>query len=121
MKYYTATLLLFLMTVCAFAADVTGKWKSNVKSPDGQEMEITFNLKQDGETLGGTAEGPMGEMKITEGSVKGDAVQFTVETDQFKVVHKGTVSGDEIKLKVEMARPDVRHGPQTRGLLSDQV
>jgi len=99
---YIATLLLFLMTVCAFAADATGKWKSSVTSPDGQEMEITFNLKQDGEALDGTAESPMGETKITEGSVNGDAIQFTVETDQFKIVHKGTLSGDEMKLKVEM-------------------
>lgn len=99
---YIATMLFFLMTVCAFAADVTGKWKSSVKSPDGQEMEITFDFKQDGETVSGTAVGPMGEMKITEGSIKGDAIAFTVETDQFKVVHKGTVAGDEMKLKVEM-------------------
>jgi len=99
---FAAFALFLLMAVSALAADVTGKWKSNFKSPDGNEMEITFNLKQDGETLGGTAEGPMGEMKITEGSVKGDAVSFTVETDQFKVVHKGTVSGDEMKLKVEI-------------------
>jgi hypothetical protein len=47
-------------------------------------------------------EGPMGEMKITEGSVKDDAIAFTVETEQFKAVHKGTFSGDEMKLKVEM-------------------
>lgn len=99
---YRATLLLVLMAVTTFAADVTGKWKAAVKSPDGQEMEINMNLKQDGETLGGTLEGPMGEMKITEGSVKGDAISFTIETDQFKVVHKGTVSKDEMKLKVEM-------------------
>jgi|WetSurMetagenome_2_1015567.scaffolds.fasta_scaffold1478772_1 hypothetical protein len=99
---YLSTLLLLLIAASAFAADVTGKWKATVQSPDGQEMEITINLKQDGEALSGIVEGPMGEMKITDGSMKGDAIAFTVEAEQFKVVHKGTVSGDEMKLKVEM-------------------
>ena len=29
-------------------------------------------------------------------------ITFTVATDQFTVVHKGTVVGDEMKLKVDM-------------------
>ena len=90
-----------LMTMAALAADVSGKWKASVEGPNGQ-MELTFDLKADGNKLTGTVTSPMGEMPITEGTLDGDQIAFTVETDQFKVVHKGTVSGDEMKLKVEV-------------------
>ena len=97
----TTALLLFLITVCAFAADVTGKWTATVQGPDG-DMQLVFNLKQDGGKVTGNVEGPMGEMPVSEGTIEGDTISFTVATDQFKVVHKGTVSGDEMKLKVDM-------------------
>lgn len=100
MKLATAVLILFC-ACAAFAADVTGKWKATAQSPDGQEMQVTFNLKQDGEKLSGTVEGPMGEAPITEGKVTGDTIVFTTEFNEMKIVHKGTVSGDEMKLKVE--------------------
>lgn len=101
MKSAIAVLAL-LFAGLAFAADVTGKWQATSHSPDGQDMQITFNLKQDGEKLSGNVEGPMGEMAITEGTVVGDAISFTVEMGEMKIVHKGTVSGDEMKLKVEI-------------------
>jgi hypothetical protein len=91
----------FCLAVSCFAADVTGKWTATTQSPDGQEMQISFNLKQDGDKLSGTVEGPMGQMPISEGKLDGDAISFTVEMNEMKIVHKGTVSGDEMKLKVE--------------------
>ena len=90
-----------LLAVSAFAADVTGKWKATTEGPNGQ-MEITFDLKADGNKLTGTATGPMGQVPISEGKLDGDKISFTVETDQFKVTHKGTVSGDEMKLEVNI-------------------
>lgn len=94
-------LMALMLAVSAFAADVTGKWKATTEGPNGQ-MELTFDLKTDGDKVTGTATGPMGDMPITEGSLKGDQITFTVATDQFKVVHKGKVSGDEMQLKVEI-------------------
>lgn len=96
-----AVMLALLMTVCALAADVTGKWKATTQGPDG-EMQLVFNLKQDSGAVTGTVESPMGEMPVSEGKIDGDNISFTVATDQFKIVHKGTVSGDEMKLKVEI-------------------
>ena len=100
MKIVTAVLIL-LLTLPAFAADPTGKWKAAMQGPDG-EMQLTFNFKLDGDKVTGTVEGPMGEMPITEGKMEGDAISFTVETPNFKVVHKGAIQGDEMKLKVDM-------------------
>lgn len=89
------------MAVAAFAADVTGKWKATTEGPNGS-MEITFDLKVEGNKITGKAISEMGEMSITDGTIDGDNFRFTVETDQFKVVHKGTVSGNEMRLKVDM-------------------
>jgi hypothetical protein len=97
-----STILITLtLAVSAFAADVAGKWKANVEGPNGS-MQITFDLKVDGKKITGKAISDMGEMPITDGTIDGDNISFTVETDQFKVVHKGTVSGNEMKLKVDM-------------------
>ncbi len=50
-------LLAFVMTVgmatVALAADVTGKWVGSVDTPNGP-IELTYELKADGETLTGT-------------------------------------------------------------------
>ena len=96
-----AMITFLLLAACAFAADVTGKWTASVQGPDG-DMQLVFNLKQDGTKISGTAESPMGPMTISDGKLDGDAIEFTVKSDQFEVVHKGTVNGDEMKLKVEM-------------------
>jgi hypothetical protein len=90
-----------MLAASAFAADVTGKWKASIEGPDGQ-MVITFNLKSEGTKVTGTATGPMGETPISEGTLEGDRIRFTVATEQFKILHKGTVSGDEMKLKVDI-------------------
>jgi hypothetical protein len=102
MRFATTALAVVVLAAVAFAADVTGVWKASMQGPDGQSMELTFNLKADGAKLTGTVTTPMGEMPISEGKIDGDKIEFTVETDQFKVVHKGTVTGDTMKLTVDM-------------------
>ena len=102
MKFATIALLALVMASVAMAADVTGIWKASMQGPDGQSMELTFNLKADGAKLTGTVTSPMGEMPISEGKVDGDKIEFTVETEQFKVVHKGTFTGDTMKLTADM-------------------
>ena len=97
---------LLLLTLSALAAEVTGKWTGSIEGPQGQ-MELTFNFKQDGDKLTGTSQTPMGEMAISEGKVDGDKITFTVANDQFKVLHKGTISGDELKLKIEIGEREM--------------
>ncbi|MGJ5816453.1 hypothetical protein [Paludibaculum fermentans] len=96
-----AVILMLTMALSAFAADVAGKWKATMEGPNGS-MQLTFDLKVDGNKITGKATGDMGEMKITDGTIDGDRISFAIETEQMKVVHKGTVSGDEMKLKVEV-------------------
>lgn len=93
--------LSLLLAVSAFGADVAGKWKASVEGPNGS-MDIVFNFKVDGQKLSGTADGPMGTMPITDGKIDGDKVIFTVEAGDMKILHKGTIAGDEIKMKVDI-------------------
>jgi hypothetical protein len=87
--------------LAAHAADVAGKWTAQVPGRDGQTREATFTFTVDGEKLTGTVTNPMGDVQITDGTVKGDAIAFTTVMDfqgnQVKLLYKGTVSGAEIK------------------------
>jgi len=88
-------------TLVAHAADITGKWTAQVPGRDGQTREATFDFKVDGEKLTGTTSGRNGDVPLVDGTVKGDAVAFTVVANfngqEAKILYKGTVAGDEIK------------------------
>jgi hypothetical protein len=92
--------LLALLTA-ASAADLNGKWKGDMKTPDGGNLEINFNFHVDGEKLTGTVANTYGEEQITDGSVKGDAISFIIMAGgEFKLTYKGQVVGEEIKFHV---------------------
>lgn len=98
------TLVLFaLLAVPAFALDMNGKWTGTMTTPNG-DIEVTLNLKVDGDKLTGTVANTYGEEQITEGVIKGDEVSFIVMAGggQFKIVYKGTITGSDIKFKVKL-------------------
>ena len=93
------------------AASATGNWTWTVQGRDGgQERKMTLNLKQDGEKLTGKLSSPgrdgaARETEISEGTVKGSDVAFSVtrEFGDRKMTSKysGKLSGDTITGKVE--------------------
>ena len=94
-----------VMLVCLTAADVTdlnGKWKGDMKTPDGDMLEINFNFQVNGEKLTGTVANSYGEEQITEGTVKGDAISFVILAGggQFKITYVGKVVGEDLKFNV---------------------
>jgi hypothetical protein len=95
-----------LFAFVAFAADVSGKWTSEQQGRDGNTVTITWTLKQDGEKLSGTmAGGRGGDVQISDGKVSGNDVSFKVVREtpngNFTTKYTGTVSGTEMKLKLE--------------------
>jgi hypothetical protein len=96
--------LLTLLTA-ASAADLNGKWKGDMKMPDGGSLEINFNFQVNGEKLTGTVTNTYGEEQIADGSVKGDDISFIVMAGggQFKLTYKGKVVGEELKFHVTIA------------------
>ena len=106
------TAIFAILTTGLFAADVNGKWTAEVVARDGEKRVQTFDLKSDGDKLTGTVATPMGERPITDGTVKGDEISFTVEMpgrnggEPRKITYIGKVSGDEIKFTVKGGQQD---------------
>jgi len=104
MNFRTASITSMLVlagTLALQAADISGKWTAQVPGRDGQTRETTFTLKQEGEKLTGTTTAPNGEVPITDGTVKGDEIAFTVAMsfngNDVKLLYKGTVTAEGIK------------------------
>jgi hypothetical protein len=97
-----SAIALLVCCAAAGAADLNGKWKGDMKTPNGDMMEVNFNFLVNGEKLTGTVANTYGEEQITDGVVKGDAVSFVILAGggQFKITYKGTLAGDELKFHV---------------------
>lgn len=95
-------ILMFAFLPAAIAADLSGKWTGEMKTPDGQALQTNFNFIVNGEKLTGTVANTYGEEQITEGTVKGDDVSFIILAGggQFKITYKGKVVGEDLKFTV---------------------
>jgi predicted nucleotidyltransferase len=108
------TLVLVLMMAvglfCAYAADVTGKWTAQLDTQVGLQ-KYTFEFKAEGATLTGSANadiaGTESRSAIQDGKINGNEISFVemqkYQGQEVKIVYKGTVSGDEIKFKRNVA------------------
>ncbi len=101
MKFRATIVGLLFLAVSAFAADVDGKWKGTLASPNG-DIPVGFTFKADGATLTGTMTGMDGnDIAIKEGKIDGANVSFSVTLDfggmPFTLNYKGVVSADNIK------------------------
>lgn len=100
--------------MAALAADVSGKWKSEFQTADGQKVQNVFTFKVDGEKLTGTVYSSLAdaEAKIEEGEVKGDAISFAITRNlggtDARFRYKGKVAGDEIKFVVTIGDAGVQ-------------
>jgi len=98
-----SAVILTAMAAAAFAADVTGTWTASFDTQVGVQ-KYTYTFKVAGNKLTGKAKSElaMTESEITEGTVNGDDVSFVENLDYqgmpLKIVYKGKISGDEIKL-----------------------
>jgi hypothetical protein len=98
------SILMFAVLNTAVAADIDGKWKATGEGPMGT-IEQNYTFKVDAGKVSGTMSDPMlGDQKISDGSLKGDDLVFTVAASgpmgDMKLEFKGKVSGDEIKLSM---------------------
>jgi hypothetical protein len=99
--------LLFVLVFTASAADVSGTWKAAIETPNGP-FETTFVFKTEGDKLTGTTSNQfMQGAPISDGKVDGESLTFVVKGNfngnDVQVNYKGKVSGDEMKLTVEIA------------------
>jgi len=100
--FFVLVAVVTLILSSANATDLNGKWRGDLKTPTGENLEINFNFHVDGEKLTGAVSNTYGEEQITEGTVKGDAISFVILAGggQFKITYKGTVAGEDLKFHV---------------------
>jgi hypothetical protein len=101
------------LTLCvSFAADIDGKWTGQAQGRRGTQTQ-TIMLKVDGNTLTGSVQGGRGgPVEISNGTIDGGHVSFTVvrEFGENKITQqfKGTLSGGVLKLTESGGRGEPR-------------
>ena len=98
--------VLFVMCMVVFAADITGTWTASFETQVGVQ-NYTYTFKVEGNKLTGRVKSQYSDGEIQEGTINGDDItfveNFTYEGMPLRVVYKGKVSGDEIKLSRNVA------------------
>ena len=103
-KAWVTVAVLALFAGSAAAATVDGKWTAQVPGFQGDQIDITFTFKAEGEKLTGTVGSPMGEQPISEGKISGEDLSFIMVFGspdgefKMKIVYKGKLAGDTIKM-----------------------
>ena len=120
-KLLFVTTILLVVAFAAFAADVSGKWVYEQPGRGGGDpTKVTVTLKNDGGKLTGNIsrpgrDGNVMETPITDGKVDGNNVTFKTSQQMggnaITVDYSGTLSGDELKLKI--TRPGRDGNPMT--------
>lgn len=105
--YICAALAMTLSAATAMAADVTGTWTGDTKSPDGSSFQLTFIFKQDGATLTGAVQVAGGDpLPFTNGKVDGNKFTFDDSFNGVTIHHDCTVDGDTIKMTTKTDSAD---------------
>lgn len=108
--FAAAGLLLVLSAATAQAADPNGTWTWTFERPGGEAVDVSLDLKADGEKLTGKVYSGERETEITDGTFKGDEVSFQTVRERngnkFVMTYKGKVEGDAIKGTVEFQTPE---------------
>jgi hypothetical protein len=102
MKAIQILTLLLMMAAGARSAEIAGKWTGDVPGRGGDTTPATFTFKVDGGKLTGSMSGAQGELPLQEGKVTGNDISFSTTFDaggnSIKILYKGTVSGDQLKM-----------------------
>jgi len=90
----------FIFLIAVFA-DLNGKWTGVVKTPDGTDLQVTYNFKVDGDKLTGTAESTSGVYAIDSGKVSGDTFSFDITAEGNVYPHAGKFYEDSCGLDID--------------------
>lgn len=105
LRLLRSCLVAALITTVALAADVTGTWKWQITSPNG-ELETTLKLAMKDGKLGGVYQNQFGETAIKDATFKDGVLAFAVDREfdgnKFTIKLRGKVDGDAIKGEIEM-------------------
>jgi hypothetical protein len=99
-------LMVLGISIAAVAADITGTWTASFDTQIGIQ-NYTYTFKVEGNKLTGHVKSQYSDGDISEGTINGDDISFvenlTFEGMPLRIVYKGKISGDEIKLTRNVA------------------
>jgi hypothetical protein len=105
-----ATLLTIAVLQGAAAANPSaadGVWRARYTTTEGRKHEFTLTIKTSDGAISGTVSSTRGSVPITKGTVTGRDVAFTVTRranyDEIDVTFTGSIDGDAMKLKMQVA------------------
>ena len=105
-KMVVSAILVLMVPVAALAADITGTWTAAFDTQVGVQ-NYTYTFKVDGSKLTGRVKSQFSDGEILEGTINGDDISFvenlTYEGMPLRIVYKGRISGDEIRLSRNVA------------------
>lgn len=107
MKIKILVLVLICSTMIGLAAvfaDVNGKWTGTFSGPDGNPIDVTYNIKVDGDKLTGDATAQGFTLKLDSGKIAGADLKFSITNDEgVKIPHVGKyfAQGDSISMNVD--------------------
>ncbi|WP_321478255.1 hypothetical protein [uncultured Paludibaculum sp.] len=102
---------LFVLSLNAFAAGVTGTWKMSAQAPDGNTHKFDLVLKESGGKYDGSLVGEQGTLPLQDVAVTNDDVAFKITMDFGQIAFKLKQDGDAMKGNLTL--PDGGTGPVT--------
>jgi hypothetical protein len=106
----TATALLTMVVLASGAAaqaGADGVWKARYTTSEKRSHEFTLTIKTSDGAISGTVSSPRGSVPITKGTISGRDLAFTVTRranyDEIDVTFTGTIEGDVMKLRMQVA------------------
>jgi len=95
------------LVICAFvfviaiAADLNGKWVGVIAIPGGNNLDVSYTFKVDGNKLTGTATSPNGDVSIDNGKIDGDKFSFSVNVGGTDYPHVGKLYADSCAVDID--------------------
>lgn len=108
-KTLISSIFLFACVLFCFAADLAGDWKGTVKTPNGDDLELTYKLKTDGETLTGVVVSSYGELPLIDGKVKGDDFSFKLDFGGNTMEQTGKLYTDSIVVTANIQGKEMKN------------
>ena len=109
-----ALAIVAILSLAAWAVDVSGTWTLSTPGRDGAMMERDITIVQEGNKLKVTMPpGPRGGDPMTvDGTIEGNAIEWKVvrqrpDGQEFVMNYKGTVDGNTMKGTVPMMGSEV--------------
>ena len=92
--------------VIAKPTNISGIWKGQAEFRDGQKVELTYDLKQEGDKLTGTIESPRGKIDISDAKLTTDGFTFVTKRDTGDTKHEVILSDGKLKVKAHSSIGD---------------